>query len=194
MVHRIGKIARILTIAAWGLIVIVCLTLYLIYPNKFTPQELAVALREFQGSIWLGYLAMSAIRGLTLLPSTPLVIAGTLIFPDQLVAVFAVSMVGIVLSSSMVYFFSDHLGLADYFDKRKPELVHKMKAKLEHPQGFVFVALWAFFPFVPTDLVCYLAGTIRINFAKFIAAIFVGESVLCSFYIFFGGAVLSYLR
>jgi uncharacterized membrane protein YdjX (TVP38/TMEM64 family) len=65
---------------------------------------------------------------------------------------------------------------------------------LEHPLGFFFVALWAFFPLVPTDLVCYVAGTTKMNYLKFILAVCAGELILCSFYIFFGGAVLDYVR
>jgi len=89
-----------------------------------------------------------------LLPSTPLVIAGTLLFPGQPVAVFAVSILGIMLSSSMIYFFSEFLGFNDFFEGHKPELTHRVRARLEHPLGFIFVAVWAFFPLVPTDLVC----------------------------------------
>jgi uncharacterized membrane protein YdjX (TVP38/TMEM64 family) len=53
-----------------------------------------------------------------------------------------------------------------------------------------FVVLWAFFPLVPTDAVCYVAGSIRMNFLKFIAAIFVGEVFLCSLYIFGAGHLI----
>ena len=101
---------------------------------------------------------------------------------------------GIFLSSSMIYFFSEYLGFNEYFEGHKPELTHKIKARLEHLLGSAFVAAWAFFPLVPTDLVCYLAGTTKMNYAKFIAAIFAGELALCSFYIFFGGAVMDYVR
>ncbi len=175
------------------MLLVVCLTLYLVYPNKFAPQEIAAFLREFHGSIWLVYLAMSALRGITLLPSTPLVIAGAMIFPDQLLWVFVVSMTGIALSSTMIYYFSEFLGFDEFFENKNPALAEKLKRKMEHPLGFLFVAGWAFFPFVPTDLVCYLAGTIRMSFIKFIAAILVGESILCYFYVFLGGSLINKL-
>jgi len=164
------------------------------YPQVFTAENIAAFLLQFQGEIWLVYLIMSALRGFSLLPSTPLVIAGTLLFPGQPFSVLAVSMTGIFVTSSMIYYFSEHLGFNDYFESHKPELSHKIKAKLEHPFGFAFVAAWAFFPLVPTDLVCYLAGTTKMNFLKFIAAVMVGELILCSFYIFFGGALMDYVR
>ena len=109
-------------------------------------------------------------------------------------AVLVVSMLGILLSSSMIYFFSEYLGFSEFFEKHKPELIGRLKVRLEHPLGFLFVAFWAFFPLVPTDLVCYIAGTTKMNYWKFIAAVLVGEVMQCSFYVFFGGAVASYLR
>ena len=163
---------------------------YFIHPQFFTPQSLAVFLQRFEGLIWFAFLTVSILRGFTLLPSTPLVIAGTLLFPSQPYLVLAVSIVGILLSSSMIYWFSDLLGFSEFFEHRKPEMIHKLKVKLEHPFGFAFVALWAFFPLVPTDLVCYVAGVTRMNFGKFIFSIGSGETILCLIYIFGGAAMI----
>lgn len=197
MSQRIGKISwvvRRFTLIAWATIVIGALAAYFSNPAKFTPEYIAAFLAEFSGLIWLIYLLFSILRGITLLPSTPLVLAGTILFPDKPFSVLAVSMTGILLSSTMIYYFSDYLGFSEYFERRKPELTHRIKAKLEHPLGALFVAGWAFFPFVPTDLVCYVAGTTRMKFWKFIAAIFVGELILCVCYIFFGGSLLKFVR
>lgn len=185
---------RYLCLAIWVSVIIGGVGSYLVYPHAFTAENIAAFLLRFEGAVWFVYLAMSGLRGFSLLPSTPLIIAGTLLFPAQPVTVFAVSMAGILISSSMIYFFSDFLGFSDYFESHKPELTHKLKARLEHPLGFIFVALWAFFPLVPTDLVCYLAGTTKMRYLEFIAAVLVGEAILCSIYIFFGGAMLGYVR
>jgi len=191
---KLSSAVRHTCLAVWLGAIIVGVGSYLLYPHWFTADNIAEFLRRFDGEIWLIYLAMSALRGFSLLPSTPLVIAGTILFPEQPLAVLAVSITGILLSSSMIYFFSEFLGFKEYFESHKPELTHKLKAKLEHPLGFLFVALWAFFPFVPTDLICYLAGTTRMKFWKFIIAVGVGELILCMFYIFFGGSLLKYVR
>lgn len=187
---KTSKVLRMICIAAWALVIAACVGSYLMYPQAFTATNIAAFLSTFEGGIWLIYLTLSVLRGFTLLPSTPLVIAGTLLFPMQPFAVLAISITGILLSSAMIYFFSDYLGFSDFFENHKPELNHRMKTKLEHPAGFAFVALWAFFPLVPTDLVCYVAGTTRMNFFKFIAAIFAGEIVLCVIYIFSGSYLL----
>ena len=176
-------------IAVWIFLIIVGITAYFVWPQAFIPQNIASFLQEFRNEALLIYLLISIARGLTLLPSTPLVLAGTLMFPTSPWLVLAVSLVGILASSSMIYWFSDLLGFDEYFESKKPDHVQKIKDKLEHPLGLGFVSLWAFFPLVPTDAVCYVAGTIRMHFAKFIAAIFVGELVLCACYVF-GGAHL----
>ena len=191
---KISTALRYISLVVWFAVLVAGIVSYLLYPQAFTAANIADFLLRFQGEIWLVYLAMSAFRGFSLLPSTPLVIAGTMLFPGQPFAVLAVSLTGIWLSSSMIYFFSDYLGFSDFFEGHKPELTHRIKAKLEHPAGFVFVALWAFFPLVPTDLVCYLAGTTKMNYRVFIAAVMMGELILCTFYIFFGGAVLNIVR
>jgi uncharacterized membrane protein YdjX (TVP38/TMEM64 family) len=184
------RILRRVFIGLWLAVIAFCVISYLGNPSEFTPEKIAHFLERFHGWVWLAYIAFSVLRGLTLLPSTPLVIAGTILFPTQPLAVLGVSMLGIVLSSTMIYYFSDLLGFSAYFERHKPETIHRVKARLEHPMGFLFVAAWAFFPLVPTDLVCYLAGVTRMNFAKFIVAVAAGELVLCIFYIFLGGSLI----
>ena len=187
---KLGKFARLTLIAVWAAIIGAGITAYLFSPESFTGENIAAFLSRYGSSILIIYFLMSTFRGITLLPSTPLVLAGTMLFPQHPFIVLAISMVGILLSSTMIYYFSEFLGFDEYFEKHKPELIHKIKAKLEHPLGSVFVAAWAFFPLVPTDLVCYVAGTSRMNFAKFITAVGVGELILCTAYIFTGGYFL----
>ena len=170
------------------------LVLYVSRPDLFTPGSIAGFLTKFQREALVVFLALSVVRGLTLLPSTPLVIAGTFAFPTEPWLVLVISIFGIVVSSSMIYWFSDFLGISEFFETRKANTVAKIRSRLEHPTGLAFVFLWAFFPLVPTDAVCYVAGSTRMNFPKFIAAITAGELVLCSFYIFSGTYVIDLFR
>lgn len=188
------RYVRRVLLFVWALIIVLAVGWFITDPSRFSAQHIAGFLTRFHGWIWAIYILFSVLRGLTLLPSTPLVLAGTILFPDQPFTVLFVSILGILLSSSMIYFFSEHLGFSKYFESRKPALTHRIKAKLEHPLGFLFVAGWAFFPFVPTDLVCYVAGATRMNFWKFIAAVFAGELILCICYVFFGGSLLKSVR
>ncbi len=183
---------RKLAIGFWICIILTGVMTYIARPAIFTPQNIAGLLVEFQNETLAVYLLLSILRGFTLLPSTPLVLAGTLMFPTQLWLVLAVSIFGILVSSSVIFWFSDLLGISKFFETRKPERVAKIRTRLERPTGLAFVFLWAFFPFVPTDAVCYVAGTTKMNFPKFIAAIFAGEMILCSLYVFAGSYVMTF--
>ena len=187
--RRAFFVLRAAFIVVWACIILGCFGAYISAPEAFTAVRIAAFLRDFQGEIWLLYLAMSSLRGFTLLPSTPFVLAGTVLFPEQPVTVLAVSLMGIFISSSLIYFFSGALGFSDYFERRSSKLAGEIRAKLERPAGAFFVALWAFFPAVPTDVVCYVAGTIRMSFPRFILAVLAGEMVLCAAYVFIGSSV-----
>jgi uncharacterized membrane protein YdjX (TVP38/TMEM64 family) len=186
----IGRYVRLLLIGFWALTIFAAVTYFFTHPHEFSAANIAAVIHSFETEIWLIYLVMSAVRGFTLLPSTPLVLAGTLLYPDQPWLVLSISMAGILISSSLIYFCSEALGFADYFESKKPTAVARIRRRLEHPTGLAFIALWAFFPLVPTDAVCYVAGSTKLHFPKFILAVFVGEFVLCSFYVFAAGALL----
>lgn len=192
--HQISRALRTGCLVVWVTVLVAGIASYIAYPSAFTPENIAEFMHRFGGWIWFVYILMSTFRGFTLLPSTPLVIAGTLLFPERPLVVLLVCLIGIGASSTMIYLFSDRLGFHEYFEKHKPQLTHNIRAKLEHPLGMMFVALWAFFPLVPTDLVCYVAGTTEMNYWKFISAIIAGEAILCSVYIFFGGSLVQYFR
>ena len=185
---------RVFAITIWAALIIGAVLSFFLWPEVFTPVGIAEFLAKFQNEALLMYLTISVIRGFALLPSTPLVVAGTLAFPTEPWMVLAISMAGIVASSSLIYWFSDVLGISEFFETRKPAAVAKIRGRLESPTGIAFVFLWAFFPLVPTDAVCYVAGSTRMNFPKFIAAIGAGELILCSFYIFSGSYIIDLLR
>jgi uncharacterized membrane protein YdjX (TVP38/TMEM64 family) len=187
--RRAFLVLRAAFIVIWAGVIVACIGAYISAPESFTAERIATFLKDFRGEIWLLYLAMSSLRGFTLLPSTPFVLAGTVLFPEQPISVLAASLLGIFISSSLIYFFSGVLGFSDYFEKRSSKLAGEIRAKLERPAGAFFVALWAFFPAVPTDVVCYVAGTIRMSFSRFILAVLAGEMILCSVYVFIGSSV-----
>ena len=182
---------RKVAIGIWLTVIFCGLIAFFLSPDSFSPESVAAVLQKHQNTAFLIYLLISIARGFTLLPSTPLVLAGTILYPDSPFTVLAISIFGIIVSSSLIYWFSDLLGFDDYFRSKKPHHVGRIRDRLEHPLGLGFVAVWAFFPLVPTDAVCYVAGTIGMHFAKFISAVFIGELILCCFYVFGGGHVLS---
>ena len=166
----------------WLLFLMGCIGYYVSHTNEFTPRHISEFISKFEGHLLLAYFMISFLRGFTLIPSTPFVIAGVLLFPENKIIVLLISLGGILFSATLLYYLSEFLGFDSYFEKIAPERVIQITTKIDSPWGFLFVVLWAFFPLAPTDLVCYLAGTVRMNFLRFILAVALGELIICLFY------------
>jgi uncharacterized membrane protein YdjX (TVP38/TMEM64 family) len=122
------------------------------------------------------YLLFSVLRSVTILPSMPLVVAGALLFPNNPYLVLLISMFGIIISSTLIYFYSEWLGFTKYFN-RKYQMAYISSYLKKY--GFWIVLTWSFIPFAPTDAVCYIAGVIKMNFFKFLSGVIIGESLIC---------------
>jgi uncharacterized membrane protein YdjX (TVP38/TMEM64 family) len=81
-------------------------------------------------------------------------------------------MFGIVFSGVLIYRFSGIMGFDKLFSKQKENT--KIKKAIEK-YGFYAILLWSFAPVVPTDLICYVAGTVRYHFWRFVLALALGE-------------------
>lgn len=136
------------------------------------PKNLLGFFQSFGSLELIVYILASFVRGLILLPSLPLVLVGILFFPDNPHLVFAISMIGIVFSGILIYRFSDVMG----FDEMFAEHTHSKKVtQVIEKYGFYAILLWSFAPIVPTDLICYVAGTVRYHFWRFVLALTMGE-------------------
>lgn len=170
----------------WLTVVSVSLSLFVLKPDWFTIQHIAITLQYFQSELLWVYLGIMILRGFTLLPSTPFVLASTLLMPLYPWLLLTISLLGILMSSTLIYYFSDHMGFGQIIERKYPNQIKTLHQALTKPSGVFFVFLWAFFPLVPTDAVCYVAGMLRMRFASFITAIFLGELLLCYSCIFLG--------
>ncbi len=167
----------------WVGLVALCLLIYFIYPALFTKEKIASFVGQFHKYAWMTYFLVHVVRGFILLPSTPLIFAGVLLFPNNLVWVLIISLLGILASSLLIYFFSNILGFSKVFEKNNTKF-NFIKNRLLSKNGYLYIILWSFLPIVPTDLICYLSGAIKIKIPVFMASILLGELVLCSIYIF----------
>lgn len=141
--------------------------------------------------LWI-YILLTFIRGFFLIPSTPFVIAGGLLFPDQLLLVLFISMSGIMFSTTALYYFSDLLGFSKYLNNRSSK-INTWKSRLRSSKSIFFIAGWSLFPFVPTDMISYVGGILKTPFKNIFLGVFIGELILCSFYIYFGSSILNWL-
>jgi len=95
-------------------------------------------------------------------------------------------MVGVMVSATALYYFSDMLGFSRYLESKYPKEIDKWKARLRSPKATYFVIGWSFFPLVPTDLICYVAGIVKMPYKYMFTGVFLGELTLCIFYVYFG--------
>src|SRR5262245_19687413 len=137
------------------------------------------------------YLALGAIRGFTLIPSTYLVVAAVAFFPP--LPLLGLTLIGIALQSTCIYQFSSAMRLDEVFERRHAHRVAQLRAALQQYELPIIVG-WSFFPLVPTDLIVYVCGTLRVNLVKCLAGVLIGEGAICALYIFGGAAVLRWLH
>ena len=110
-----------------------------------------------------------------------LIILGTLLFPDQPWFVMSSSLAGIVVSAALIYFFFEFLGLTELFERKHGSRVRWLEEQMRQ-KGFWVVVAWSAFPFVPTDIICYVAGTLRMNVWMFLCGVALGELPIVTFY------------
>ena len=156
--------------------------LYATRQELINPINLVVLLRQAGTWVLLGYVVVSISRPVTLVPSTVLIVVGTLLFPDRPVLVFVVSLLGVAVSSALIYYFFDILGLAAIFERRHPSQIRWLEDQLRQ-RGLWIVVGWSVFPFVPTDAICYVAGTVRMPIGKFLSGVAIGEIPIIAFYV-----------
>jgi uncharacterized membrane protein YdjX (TVP38/TMEM64 family) len=171
----------------WILLITGSITAYFLFPDDINLLFLENVYEKYHYLALVIYFLLLSFRGLTMIPSTPLFLAGVLIFDP--VELFAVNMAGILSSSTLVYYFSRYVGFDTYFETKYGKYVQKIKNGLTDKELPVIVG-WSFFPLVPTDLIVYVGSSLRIPLLKCLLGVFMGESVLNIFYIFSANLIL----
>jgi len=179
-------VVRRILIGIW--VLVVCTALYLYFFKKSAVQgrlESVFALSLFIG--YSAYLIMGCLRGLTLIPATYLVFAGIPFFSP--IPLFILTLAGILVSSALIYFFAESLRVYEFFARKHEEKVARIRNLVEKHELPIVIG-WSFFPFAPTDLICYVCGTMKVNFKKCMLGVLIGEGAICAIYIFLGDSIL----
>jgi uncharacterized membrane protein YdjX (TVP38/TMEM64 family) len=99
------------------------------------------------------------------------------------------TLVGIAISSASIYAFAGSLKLGEYLERKHARHMERLQTALRrHPTSIV--TAWSFLPIVPTDLICYVCGVMRISFRRFLFGVLIGEGAICAIYIFAGASLL----
>lgn len=175
-----NKAVRYALFALWLLIVGGALYLYF-FEREFVERQLQSALSTSLVVGSIVYILIGSFRAFTLVPATFLLLIGLPFF--QPLYLLIITMVTVVVSSSIVYFFAEALHMDEYFEKHHPKQIKKLKQLLTRYQLPIIIG-WSFMMFLPTDLICYVCGTLRINFPKFIGGVIIGEGLVYAIYIY----------
>jgi len=173
---------RRIALGFWLTVTVGLGSLFVVRPELVEPDKLVMTLKSADSFVMVAYAALSVARPVTMVPSTVLIIVGTLLFPDRYWMVFAISLGGISLSALLVYYFFEFLGLKEVFERKHATRVRWLEEQLRL-RGFWVVVGWAMFPFVPTDVICYVAGGLRMHKGKFLLGITLGEIPIVAFYV-----------
>jgi len=177
----------------WVCLLLGAIILYVFYGRDLTPERIAAWITAYRGYMLLVYFLVCVLRGITLIPSTPFLLAGILLFRDTPLLLALVFMAGVLFSSTLLFYASSYAGLATRFERLYPNKMDLLRRRLSGRYGFGCIFFWAFIPFTPTDLVCYVAGSLGMRYAVFILPLMLGESLISLTYIFNGHWLLGWL-
>ena len=183
-------VIRRILIVIWILFVGTALYLYFFKKSVIQGQLQSF----FAISIIIGYsayLVMGCLRGFTLIPASYLIFAGIPFFSP--IPLFILTLAGILVSSALIYFFAESLRVYEFFARKHEQKVARIRALMQKHELPIVIG-WSFFPLAPTDLICYVCGTMKIDFKKCLLGILIGEGSICAIYIFLGDSLLRFVH
>ena len=178
----------------WLGFVLIAISVVWFYTDWLTRDSVANFLNSLGSFAFAGYIIVCLTRSLLLIPCTPFVLAGAISFPQWPLAVFVISVVGIVVGGLLVYSFPSFGGYNRLLEAKYPDKIEILKKQMHGKYAFWIVGGWSFFPLVPTDAVCYAAGVVKMPLPKMLTALVLGELPIVSAYVFLGAEIGIWLR
>jgi uncharacterized membrane protein YdjX (TVP38/TMEM64 family) len=175
--------------AAWVAGILI-LAVILVWNREYlNPSLLANLIRENKISASVIYFFAMIVLEFFIIPTSPLVLSGAIIFSDDPFSFIIVTMVAILTASVLIYYFAQFVNLEEWLNKKYPKQFLYIQTKLNQ-YGFWIISGWSFLPLVSTSLICYTSGVIRYSFLKFITALFIGETIRICLYTFTASGVM----
>lgn len=173
----------------WVILLVTSLTLYFCFPQYFSAKYFKENLNYNATIILWCYVLFTCVRSIFFIPSTAVLILGIALYPDSFAFLLYINMLGILIGAILLYLAGNYFTPEQFFSEKKIKSLPKIKDKI-NTHGFGIVLGWSFFPLVPTDLICFVSGATRMNFFKFITAMFLGELVLVTIYLWTGKGII----
>ena len=176
----------------WWLSLVGILVVLIFFPSLLSVAKIQEAVAGNFTASALIYFVLCSIRALTLIPATTFFIAGMIVFTDNFWFVYLTMVLTVMLSSFVHYEYAHILGFDRFFKNRFPKQIERMRTVLNKKNvGFWTVYLWGITPFVPSDLMYYVAGIVRMKKSIFFAGIFTAVCTLFGMYIIFWNTLKS---
>lgn len=172
----------------WFFMLLMALYFYFFQRGFIENQIARIADTPLSVRYWI-YFTLGSLRGFTLIPVTYLMMLGLLFIP--LKPLFFLTIAGVMVTSTIIYYFAELLHLSDYFERKYPKQISKLRSVVEKNE-LPIVTLWSMLPFTPTDIICYVCGSLEIDIKKFLLGVLIGESITCWIYIFFGKEIMQF--
>lgn len=138
---------------------------------------------------YLLYFLLVSLRWLTFIPLTTILLA-VAPFTNHWV-LWVITMVWTLITSYIIYYFSQALQLDDYFEKKHQRTIKVIRKRLDRYELPVII-IRSMIPITPTDLICYIAWTLGINVRKMLLWVFIGEGLVCIVYIWWIQSIFGY--
>jgi uncharacterized membrane protein YdjX (TVP38/TMEM64 family) len=173
----------------WVILLVTSLAVYFSFPELFTAKFLSESLNNNATLVLWCYILFTCIRPIFFIPSTAALILGIALYPDSFTFLLFINMTGIIIGAILLYFAGSYFTPEQFFNEKRAKSLPKIKEKI-NKHGFGIVLCWSFFPLVPTDLICFVSGATKMKFTKFIVAMFIGELLLVSIYLWTGKGIM----
>jgi uncharacterized membrane protein YdjX (TVP38/TMEM64 family) len=180
--HPFLRCLRIAIAVAWVAVIGAGVYLFLFHRAE-TQTELSRAMSVSWWMAWGIYLVLTVLRGIILMPAAPLVLLGTAFLPP--LPLFGLTLIGVMASTSVIYWFPTSLHLEDLFRSRHGAAVDRLRGLLLRQQLAV-IAGWSFLPMTPTVLIIYVCGLLKVDFKKTLLGVAIGSGANSALYIFLG--------
>ena len=184
-----GARVRYPLLAVWLVAVAGALYFYF-FRRDFMQAQLQDAMSASSVAAAALYMVLGSLRAFTLVPASFLLFVAIPFFNPWLL--LALTLLCIAVSSSICYWFADALNLDDAFRRKYPQQILRLTGLLQRNELPIIIG-WSFMLFLPTDLICYLCGSLRINYPKFLIGVLIGEGSVYAIYIFLGDYALRHL-
>jgi uncharacterized membrane protein YdjX (TVP38/TMEM64 family) len=174
---------------AWVGFIAIVISFFLFNPN-FAKEVFTYLSQKNWVYLYTFILILGILRSFTFIPVTYLIVLGLLFVPAT--PLYFLIITGIMFSSLSVYYFFEYLHIDKMLERKYHKQIETTKYYMNKYELPVII-LWAMNPILPSDIICYVSGTLRVNVYKFALGMLIGEGSACAIYIFGGKYILNFL-